>query len=779
VAAEAPPAIPATAPGETVAGKTIGEWTARWWSWLLTTPLHRDPALDETGAYCGIDQDGPVWFLAGQFTDSPVARRCKVPEGKYLLFPMYTGIIRPTPSQTQATCATSRDKAARFTDAVLGLFASVDGVPLENPERYRERTADCFDPNGTGRTLSAQDGYWVMLRPLPPGKHVLRYGRFVKGGKGNTDVTYVLEVGQEASPRAVADRPDEALPYPRPAERSRAPSAARAREPSAGPAQEDFPQYRSAVIQTRPGYGLNDFQQRLVALILRDGKYEVVVRNLQAMGSVAEIRFTWPDLKARYAASEELKRVMPQPMAVPVTRLDNGNYRIDVAGPNPGAGPFFALRAEMVTDAAQLVTRALDRRVAVTDEELLRVQRFKPRKFEDVAGGDPLAEQRERWKRESEARLDRQAAARKPGADDARQYTDGDLSAAGGELHAVAVYKGRDPGGAPRAPGRIKVEVLPFTAKPVVLLLTAYEPVEWYVSPIGVKVSKIIALGYHRQTIASAPKEAEKVSRSVEDGTAGAYFGYGKDAEDVKAYFERAAALTGAAPASFRGRYTASQVIVDDDAQVRIEGKRTTIASLAAPASVARSPDGVWFEAPSYVAAISEDGRTVRSCLPAAAQAVRTNRSYVRGRWYFEVTLRLPAGRPHPNTNLGLAPGAMTRSVMLMPYIQERPLDEENQGVGVLDWGEVSKYRDGDVFGIAADFDAGKLYYRVNGEWMRGAPGGEGIPFRAGRSYAAAVSVNGASDAGARECNGWTANFGATPFHSALPAGYRPYNSAP
>jgi len=767
-----PPETPILTPGSSVEGKTIGEWTARWWQWLLTTPLHRDPALDQTGEFCGIDQDGPVWFLAGQFTEQPVARRCKVPEGKHLLFPLYTGLTRPTPSQTQATCKTSQDKSGRFADAVLGLFASLDGKPLAAPERYRERTAECFDPNGTGRTISAQDGYWVMLRPLPPGKHVVRFGHHVEGGKDNTDVTYVLEVGKEASPRVVPDRPDEALPYPRRVERSGTSPASRKRDPAHVPNYDDFPTYRSAVIRARPGFGVREFVQRLTALILRDGKYEVVTHKYQAMGSLVEVRFTWPDLKARYAAGPELKRAMPHPMAVPVTRLENGNYRIDVMGVDPNSGPYFELRAEIVSDAASLVTRALDRREPVTDEELLRVQRLKPRKFEDVAGGDPVEELRERWKKEGEARLDRQADARKPGAADARQLIAGDLSAGGRPLHAVAAYQGRVTGGAPRVDGRIEVDVTSFTAEPIVLLLTAYEPVQWYVrSSFGAKIAKVIALGYHRQTIATAPEGAERVSRSVEDGMAGAYFGYGKDPAEVKRYFERARSLTGAEPASFRGRYAASKVFVDGDGRVRIEGKRTEIAGLAPEPRASRAPGGVWFEAPEYVAAISPDGLTVRSCLAAASQAVKTNRSHVRGKLYFEATLRLPAGTPHPNTNVGLAPGAVTRATFLEP----KEITQSEGGVGVLGWGEISRYRDGDVFGIAVDLDASRLYYRVNGEWRSGQPGSEGIALQPGRSYAAAVSVNGASDKRAAECNGWTGNFGNAPFRDAPPEGYVPY----
>jgi len=761
-------------PGSTVEGKPIGEWTGRWWTWLLTTPLHRDPALDETGEHCGIDQAGPVWFLAGSFSDHPVTRRCKVPEGKYVLFPMYTGLTRPTPEQTQATCKTSQDKAARFVEAAIGLYATIDGEPVAGPERFRERTTVCFDPNGTGRAITAQDGYWIMLRPLPPGRHVLRYGRFEQGGRRNTDVSYVLDVGREASPRAVDDKPDEALPYPRPTTWGARTHSARRGKDGAGPTYEDFPRYLPAVIRTRPGFGLRDFAQRLVALILRDGKYQVVFQNSLMMGATADIRFTWPDVKARYAASEDLKLKMPHPLTIPITRIEGDRYRISVGGVDPNAGSSFAMRAEIVNDAARLVTRALDRREPVTDEETLRALRYKPKAFEELAGGDPTADLRARSERLREEAMDRAAAARPPGGADARQFTAGDLSAGGGELHAIGIYRGPERSGAPQRPSRVTVNVLAFTARPVVLLLAAYEPVEWYVVPSGATVSKIIALGYHRQTIVGAPANSERVSRSVDDGREGAYLGYGKDAEDVKRFFERAQALTGERPATFQGRYSGSEFIVDGEGPVRIEGKRQALPAGLRPPPVARDPGGVRFEAPAHVATVSADGLTVSSCLPGRSQAVRTNRSYVRGKVYFEATLHLPAGKPYASTNVGLAPAATPTATSLA----SPDSGPNTAGVGVLVWGEVTRYRDGDVFGIAADLDSGRLYFHVNGEWKRGAPGSTGIAIAAGRAYAAAVSVSGEPARLSAGCDGWTANFGKTPFKYAPPRGYASYDDA-
>lgn len=723
----------------------------------MTSPLHRDPAQDDSGAHCGIGQDGPVWFLAGSFNEFPVTRRCSVPQGKYLLFPMHTGITRPTPEQTQATCKTSQDKSERFADAVIGVYASVDGVPVPTPEWYRARTQSCFDPHGAGRAISAQDGYWIMLRPLPPGKHVLRFGRNEKGGKTNTDVSFVLQVGETASPAVVELAPDEAAPFPRRMSSSR----------------QGFPAYSPAVIRARPGFGPGDFNRRLMALILRQGKYQPVSYDRQALGSISEIRFTWPDAKERYAALEDLKLRLPHPVGIPIYRNEDGSFRISVSGVDPNPGPSFALRAEIVNDAARLVAEALDRRMPVTDEEALRALRYRPPKFAELAGGDIWAEVMAQGAQQRQEQLDRAFAAQPLKEEDKLQFTTGDFSAAGGELHAIGVYKGPERSGTPRPPSRITVYVMSFTGRPVVLLLTAYEPVEWRIGGGGARISKVIALGHHRQTILGAPADAVRVSRSFEDGYKEYFYSYGKDAEDLKKFYERAAALTGQLPVTFQGKYSASEFFVDGNVPVRIEGKRAEAPVLPKPQAL-RDPGGVHFVPSRHVGThISPDGLRLSSCLQGASAAVKANRGHVRGKVYFELTFNLRSSGVYPGTNVGLAP--MTSDASFLFASEDEP---PKGGVGLLQWGEASRYRDGDVFGLAADLDAMQLYFHVNGEWKGEPPGGKGALLAPGRAYAAAASVSAASNRSSTECSGWTGNFGNAPFKYPLPQGYMSYDGS-
>jgi len=59
----------------------------------------------------------------------------------------------------------------------------VDGVDIPEPERFRFASSECFDMNAmvpahqNAKPLypTASDGYWMMLKPLPPGKHTVAF----------------------------------------------------------------------------------------------------------------------------------------------------------------------------------------------------------------------------------------------------------------------------------------------------------------------------------------------------------------------------------------------------------------------------------------------------------------------------------------------------------------------------------------------------------------------------------------------------------------------------
>src|SRR5579884_1628590 len=79
-------------PGSHPYGRTYEQWSNAWWQWALSIPTNVNPLLDTTGANCQQGQSGKVWFLAGTLGGSPVVRKCTIPAGKAIFFPVLNTI---------------------------------------------------------------------------------------------------------------------------------------------------------------------------------------------------------------------------------------------------------------------------------------------------------------------------------------------------------------------------------------------------------------------------------------------------------------------------------------------------------------------------------------------------------------------------------------------------------------------------------------------------------------------------------------------------------------
>jgi hypothetical protein len=82
-------------------------------------------------------------------------------------------------------------------DDASSLILDIDGVRTPNLLAYRQATTRCFDlgaqMEGKIRIFpSAANGYYVMLKPLSPGKHEINFGGAVPDML--QAVTYTLEV---------------------------------------------------------------------------------------------------------------------------------------------------------------------------------------------------------------------------------------------------------------------------------------------------------------------------------------------------------------------------------------------------------------------------------------------------------------------------------------------------------------------------------------------------------------------------------------------------------
>lgn len=163
-------------------GISYEDWTIKFWQWLLSIPVPRNPAVDQTGEFCQEKQgNDPVFFLV--FSGSGGASRtCDVPAGKAILIPINVVecSLVEIPGATEEelhTCATEDESSNP------GLFLSVDGKELKELDKYRIHSRifnftlpeDPWIGKDPGPSRAVSDGYWVILEPLPPGKHEINF----------------------------------------------------------------------------------------------------------------------------------------------------------------------------------------------------------------------------------------------------------------------------------------------------------------------------------------------------------------------------------------------------------------------------------------------------------------------------------------------------------------------------------------------------------------------------------------------------------------------------
>jgi len=200
-------------PDATPFGMTHGDWIAAYWQYILSIPASTNPALDTTGQYCNLGQSsGPVFFLNGSFAPGVlITRSCTIHGSKALYIPN-VGCECSTAEAPPFHGDNGQEMRActlAFTDGigVKTLRVTVDGRKIQDLGSYRAQSPlfdfvmpahdNILGVDGVSSGSSVADEYAVMLKPLPPGRHMVHFeGRFVSGpGAGLAfAVTYNLTI---------------------------------------------------------------------------------------------------------------------------------------------------------------------------------------------------------------------------------------------------------------------------------------------------------------------------------------------------------------------------------------------------------------------------------------------------------------------------------------------------------------------------------------------------------------------------------------------------------
>lgn len=150
-------------------------------------PDDENPVNDRTGdlqAGNQLDLKSKVFHLCPTH-DHKVVRRCKIPAGMSILFPVAANAA----SYAEFPNLKTESELYRYAEEgnkVLSMKVTIDGQELKNLEEYKVKSP-LFDveiphdniwlwANG-GNTTVAGVGIWVFLKPLSSGNHILEFSQ--------------------------------------------------------------------------------------------------------------------------------------------------------------------------------------------------------------------------------------------------------------------------------------------------------------------------------------------------------------------------------------------------------------------------------------------------------------------------------------------------------------------------------------------------------------------------------------------------------------------------
>jgi hypothetical protein len=206
--------LPLIAPINTSpAGQTYGHWAAEWWEWVIGVPATVNPNLDSTGENCAQRQVGEVWFLAGSFSPDPVVRACEIPAGKSLFFPLINNAYFAFLNDTPDTRTEQYVRATGSCSEPAQISVQIDNFNVPNPDRYFTGPSGSQSPIfniqlppgnifGDDVTVipelllspSAEQGYYLFLKPLSAGVHTIQWTASGCTLGGQQDIKYRVTV---------------------------------------------------------------------------------------------------------------------------------------------------------------------------------------------------------------------------------------------------------------------------------------------------------------------------------------------------------------------------------------------------------------------------------------------------------------------------------------------------------------------------------------------------------------------------------------------------------
>jgi len=182
-------------------GHSYSEWSAKWWQWLLSIPLARNPAFDFTGANANINQNNPDVFFCCQTYEGTLTvpnRTVSLKVGRSIFMPIinWVSILHIDGETDEELIETANQRM----DAITCLQIDINGTTVKNGlQKYRARSPffDVKLPRDNilalqpGPIRAVSDGYWLFLKGMESDTKITSFGS-CSSGATKIGVNYTL-----------------------------------------------------------------------------------------------------------------------------------------------------------------------------------------------------------------------------------------------------------------------------------------------------------------------------------------------------------------------------------------------------------------------------------------------------------------------------------------------------------------------------------------------------------------------------------------------------------
>jgi hypothetical protein len=194
-------------------GITYGEWTAKWWDWIMPIQSEKSPLNDETGALWNTNQpSSDVWFLIGNFATEASKyktfphRKIRMESGRSILFPVlncmatfleYSGPPYYLKTHEDLIRHVERDVNSVVKKELFINNEKYDPIRISSDPKIIKMTIfkdNAFNIKNSGITDAAANGYWAFIKPLSKGNYKIHFEGSCESGRLSAGASYDLDI---------------------------------------------------------------------------------------------------------------------------------------------------------------------------------------------------------------------------------------------------------------------------------------------------------------------------------------------------------------------------------------------------------------------------------------------------------------------------------------------------------------------------------------------------------------------------------------------------------